>query len=231
MVANPAKDTITFNLLRPDAEFLYQLAVPFTSILPASAPPKDSGIKPIPGTGPYYFSKYDPSHELVMSRNPHFKVWSQLAQPQGYPDTIVTTFGLTSESEVTAIENGQADWMYDAVPSDRLSELSTKYAKQVQVDPVAGVFYVPMNTNLAAVQQQARAPGRQLGDRSEPARQAVWRHIARSTGLHDPAARLPGTRRLLPVHEGRRHDLEGARPREGQGARASSPAPPASRSR
>jgi peptide/nickel transport system substrate-binding protein len=149
VVANPAKNTITFNLLRPDAEFLFQLAVPFTSILPASAPPKDSGIKPIPGTGPYYFSKYDPTHELVMSRNPHFKVWSELAQPQGYPDTIRTTFGLTSESEVTAIENGQADWMYDAVPSDRLSELSTKYAKQVQVDPVAGVFYVPMNTNLA----------------------------------------------------------------------------------
>ena len=140
VVGDPAKNTITFNLVHPDAEFLFQLAVPFTSILPASAPPKDSGIKPIPGTGPYSFTKYDPSHELVMSRNPHFKVWSASAQPQGYPDVIRSTFGQTSENEVTAIENGQADWMYDAVPSDRLTELSTKYASQIHVDPVAGVF-------------------------------------------------------------------------------------------
>jgi peptide/nickel transport system substrate-binding protein len=149
VVTNPSKGTVTFNLTSPDAEFLDQLTVPFASILPATAPPHDAGVTPIPGTGPYHFSKYDPNHELVMVRNPYFKVWSALAQPQGYPDEIITTFGLTSESEVTAIENGQADWMYDAVPSDRLAQISTQYANQVHVNPVAGVFYLAMNTNLA----------------------------------------------------------------------------------
>jgi peptide/nickel transport system substrate-binding protein len=148
VVINQAQDSVTFNLVHPDAEFLFQLAVPFTSILPATAPPKDSNSKPIPGTGPYEFSKYDPNHELVMVRNKHFKVWSALAQPQGYPDEILTTFGLTSDNEVTAIENGQADWMYDAIPGDRLNELATKYPSQLHINPVAGTFYIPMNVNI-----------------------------------------------------------------------------------
>jgi len=31
----------------------------------------------------------------VMTRNPHFKKWSALAQPKGYPDQIDYRFGLT----------------------------------------------------------------------------------------------------------------------------------------
>ena len=55
-------------------------------------------------------------------------------QPQGYPDEIDQTFGLTVEAEVTAVENGQADWVFDPPPADRLNEIGTKYAKQVHVN-------------------------------------------------------------------------------------------------
>ena len=72
--------------MAPDPEFLDQLAVPFGSILPADAPSKDAGTTPIPGTGAYEFSSYDPNHALVMIRNPYFKVWSAAAEPQGYPE-------------------------------------------------------------------------------------------------------------------------------------------------
>ncbi len=56
-------------------------------------------------------------------RNPYFRVWSEEAQPDGYPDRIDYEFGLEDEAEVTAVENGQADWMFDTPPADRLGEL------------------------------------------------------------------------------------------------------------
>ncbi|HST15742.1 MAG TPA: ABC transporter substrate-binding protein [Gaiellaceae bacterium] len=141
-------NTVTINLTAPDAEFKYKLAVPHASILPASAPPNDAGSAPIPGTGAYYFSSYDSNKLLVMKRNPYFHVWSQLAQPDGYPDQITQSFGLTVEAQVTAVENGQADWGYDFPPADRLNELGTKYAAQTHLTPLTAFWYAPMNVNI-----------------------------------------------------------------------------------
>jgi len=149
VVVDPATNKIVFNLTAPDAEFLDQMAVPFAAILPASAPTKDAGDTPIPGTGAYYFASYNPNTMLVMKHNPYFKVWSAAAQPQGYPDTIEQIFGGTPESEVTSVENGQADWVFDPIPADRLQVLSTKYANQVHVHTLTANWYAPMNTNLA----------------------------------------------------------------------------------
>jgi peptide/nickel transport system substrate-binding protein len=141
--------TVTINLIAPDSEFKYRLAVPHASIVPADSPPRDAGTKPIPGTGAYYFSSFDPNKQLVMKRNPYFKEWSRAAQPAGYPDEIIQTYGLTVEAQITAIENGQADWTLEAPPADRLGEMGSKYASQVHIEPLTAFWYAPMNTNLA----------------------------------------------------------------------------------
>ncbi|MGI8699835.1 MAG: ABC transporter substrate-binding protein [Nocardioidaceae bacterium] len=149
VIGDAQANTVTINLVQPDPELPFKLAVPHASILPASAPPKDAGTTPIPTTGPYMFSSYDPNHELTMVRNPYFKEWSHDAQPQGYPDEITETFGLTVEAEVTAVENGQADWVFDPPPADRLNEIGTKYADQAHVNPLTAFWYLAMNTNIA----------------------------------------------------------------------------------
>ncbi len=149
VVVNAATNSVVFNLIAPDAEFLDQLAVPFGSIIPANTPPKDQGDTPVPGTGAYYFASYNPNSALVMKRNPYFKVWSAAAQPQGYPNEIEMTFGLPVESEVTAVENGSADWVFDPIPADRLASISTTYASQVHVHSLTADWYAPMNVNIA----------------------------------------------------------------------------------
>lgn len=149
VVADEAAGTITINLTRPDAEFLDKLALPHASILPADAPTQDAGTAPIPGTGAYMISAYDPNTGMTMSRNPNFKVWSEEAQPDGYPDVIQYDFGLTDEAEVNAVMNGEADWMFDQPPTDRLAEIGSKYQDQVFLTPLTAWWYAPMNTNLA----------------------------------------------------------------------------------
>jgi peptide/nickel transport system substrate-binding protein len=148
VIGNAKTNTVTINLTAPDSEFKDRLAVPHASILPANSPPNDAGTKPLPGTGAYYFASYDPNKALVMKRNPYFKEWSHDAQPDGYPDQIIQSYGLTVEAQVTAVENGQADWTYENVPADRLNELGTKYASQVHVNPLTAFWYLPMNVNL-----------------------------------------------------------------------------------
>ena len=149
VVVNASTNSVVVHLIKSDSEFLDQLAVPFGSILPASTPGKDQGDVPIPGTGAYTFSKYNPTTGLTMVRNKYFKVWSAAAQPKGYPDTIEETFGQTVESEVTSVENNQANWIFDPLPTDRLQQISTKYASQLHVNPLTADWYVPMNVNLA----------------------------------------------------------------------------------
>lgn len=147
--ADEGAGTVTIRLSQPDPELLYKLAVPHAVILPADAPAEDSGTQPIPGTGAYMIASYDPNASLKLVRNPHFKVWSEEAQPDGYPDEIVYDFGLTDEAEVTAVQNGEADWMFDQPPTDRLAELGTKYQDQVHINPLTAMWYAPMNTNIA----------------------------------------------------------------------------------
>jgi peptide/nickel transport system substrate-binding protein len=149
VVGDEAAGTVTINLTRPDAEFFDKLALPHAAILPADTPATDAGTTPIPGTGAYTISAYDPNTGMTMTRNPHFKVWSEDAQPDGYPDVIQYDFGLTDEAEVTAVQNGEADWMFDQPPTDRLGEIGTTYKDQVYITPLTAWWYAPMNTNLA----------------------------------------------------------------------------------
>ena len=147
VVADDAAGTVTFHLTMGDPEFFDKLAVPFAFILPTGTPNKEVQIPP-PGTGPYKFVEYNPNKEIKLVRNTNFKEWSKDAQPNGNPDVIVQKFGLSAEAEVTHVENGQADWMFDNPPADRLNEISTKYADQVHVNPLTAVWYFAFNVRV-----------------------------------------------------------------------------------
>ncbi|MFF3665049.1 ABC transporter substrate-binding protein [Microtetraspora malaysiensis] len=149
VVADAAASTVTVNLVAADSEFLQKLALPHAAVLPKGTPDKDQGTTPIPGTGPYKVESYNPNKQMKLVRNPNFTEWSRDAQPQGYPDEIDYNYGLTPEGAVTAVQNGQADWIFDPLPADRLTEIGTTYAEQAHVNPLAAFWYIPVNVNLA----------------------------------------------------------------------------------
>ncbi|MDX6546523.1 MAG: peptide/nickel transport system substrate-binding protein [Gaiellales bacterium] len=167
VVADDAAGTVTFNLTAPDPEFLYKLSLPFAFAVPGNTSLKDLGNNPPPGTGPYMWKSYDPQHEAVLVRNPFFKVWNAGTQPDGMADEIDYKFGLTVEAEVTQVENGQADWVFDPPPSDRLNELSTQYSNQVHVNPLTAEYYFALNVNIPPFNnQKARQAINFAADRS-----------------------------------------------------------------
>lgn len=149
VVADDAANTVTFHLTRADSEFFEKLAMPFADIIPADTLPEDLGTTAAPATGPYMITSNDPQKGMVLKRNPYFKEWNVAAQPQGYADEIVYSFGTNPADEVTAIQNGYQDWMFDMPPADRLPELATKFQKQTHIEPLFGMYYAPMNVNIA----------------------------------------------------------------------------------
>jgi peptide/nickel transport system substrate-binding protein len=149
VVADDKNYTLTIHLTKPDPEFIDALALPFAYVVPASTQSTNTGNNVPPGTGPYMWKSYNPNSAAVLVRNPYFHVWNPLAQPAGYPNEIIEKFGQTVSDEVTAVENGQADEVYDGdtIPADRLNELnSPQYAKRVHINPLTADWYWALNT-------------------------------------------------------------------------------------
>jgi peptide/nickel transport system substrate-binding protein len=153
-----ATGSVTFNLTKPDPDFLYKLSLPTASVLPTGAPvpsgpPAGSGAisEPvIPGTGPYRVQSFAPNRRLVLERNPMFRVYSSDAQPAGYPDRIVAQIvdGADPKQLQTAladVQNGRSDWVTDLSPTE-IQRLAITAAGQLHSTPFGGVSYLMLNT-------------------------------------------------------------------------------------
>ena len=150
VVVDPASNTVTFHLTAPDPEFLDKLTLPFADALPAKTTPLRPVTTALPSTGPYMFTHYRKQRSAVLVRNPHFHVWSEAAQPQGFPNRIVLDAAVSLDAATTAIEQGKADVMVGfGPPPNRLEEVETRYASQVHVHPYSAVEYVFLNTRRA----------------------------------------------------------------------------------
>jgi YVTN family beta-propeller protein len=148
IVADDGARTVTFHLRAPDPDFLYKLALPFADAVPATTPTGDVGTHPVPATGPYVIAKYRRGRFLELVRNPRFRVWSQDAQPNGYPATIVWKLGLASVAQVRAVERGSSDVAFSGVPPSLVGEVETQYASEVHQSPLPRTTYLFLNTRV-----------------------------------------------------------------------------------
>jgi peptide/nickel transport system substrate-binding protein len=149
VTGDAATNTITFHLITPDADFLDKLAVPHATILPADTPERDLTTSAPPGTGPYMIAQFNPASRMTMVRNPYFKEWNHDAQPDGYPDVIQYSYGQAPAADVSAIERGEADWMFEPPPAGEVARLAAKYPKQVHINALAAIWYAPFNVTIA----------------------------------------------------------------------------------
>jgi YVTN family beta-propeller protein len=149
IVTNDGADTVTFHLAYADPEFLERLALVWAVAVPAGTPDHDIGRHPLPATGPYEIASYSPAHQVTLVRNHYFHEWSHAARPDGYPDRIVWRIGASPSAEVTAVEQGRADYSLDAPPPDRLGEVQTRFASQLHPNPNDVTAALFLNTRVA----------------------------------------------------------------------------------
>jgi YVTN family beta-propeller protein len=143
--------TITIRLTEPDPEFLYKLALPLASLVPATTPLRAATGRPIPGTGPYRLASFRPGREIRLVRNEHFHVWSAEARPDGYPDEIRFHQNDDAAARLTAVEKGTADWVSlgsPELPPERQRGVLTRYADRLHIDPLPQTNWWFLNTRV-----------------------------------------------------------------------------------
>ncbi len=195
-----AAGTITFHLTEPDPSFIYKLTLPMAYPMPAGTPSADTRTSPVPATGPYMIDQYVEGKQLVLVPNPQFHEWYAPAQPQGYPDRIVVTLGLSPSEQLAEVERGRADWMTDwqGLTSGDIETLVTQYAGQVHTYPQKWTYWVALNSSMPPFNDpRARKAVNYALDRSRVVDEFGGPQRARATCQFLPP-NLPGYRPYCP---------------------------------
>ena len=146
IVTDDAKRTIKITLSEPRGAFLYELAIPFASVVPGDTPAKNMTKDPPPGTGCYMFKNVEINRSYELVRNPNFSPSLKgTAVDQCNPDSVSLTVDSQTSSQVTKIIRGDSDFMIDNPPPDRVAELKNKYKDRYEQFPTNSTFYFFMN--------------------------------------------------------------------------------------
>jgi peptide/nickel transport system substrate-binding protein len=134
--------TVIFHLTRPTPDFLHELALPGAVAVPQDTPVDLPASTLLPATGPYQIRSqtgmFDPASghpRLELVRNPHFRVWSPAAQPDGYPDRVVLETGYTDNQAVERVTDGRADLLWFGATLTDLDKLRTRHGSQLHTAP------------------------------------------------------------------------------------------------
>jgi peptide/nickel transport system substrate-binding protein len=149
VVDDPTR-TILIHLVAPQADFANVLASEFAAPVPASAPPADTSLHPLPSTGPYRITSYQPRSRIVEERNPYFKAWRFHGNvPAGNPDRVTWDIVPSAAVALRRVLSGQDDWMsYYQIPSSRLSSIERKHASRLKTFTPPDLVYFFMNTRV-----------------------------------------------------------------------------------
>lgn len=151
IVVDDAAGTIEFQLERPDATFLYALALPFAYAVPTGTPTKDMSNKGfVPATGPYMFKEYVPQRRIVLERNPNYEKWGEHAGSANV-DGMTIQLGVNPENAVTQIMRGKLDYTFDAIPRSKLPSLlkNPEWKDRIHISEDATTSYIFMNYRSA----------------------------------------------------------------------------------
>lgn len=114
----PNSSTLVFNLSQPAGDFIYMLAMPFTSARPAEYDKYVPDSLPLRlhtiSDGPYQITSYTPNKSMVMQKNPAWKQSTDSIRHQ-YVNSITMTMGVTSAATQLADMQAGKTGTYDLV--------------------------------------------------------------------------------------------------------------------
>ena len=211
IVVDNATRSIVIHLKKPQADFSNVLASEFAAPVPADAPAADTTLHPLPATGPYQITSYQPRSRIVEERNPHFQAWRfHGAVPAGNPDRVTWDIVPNASVALHRVLTGKDDWMsYYQIPSKRLDAVIRKHRSRLTHLHAAQPHVLLHEHAGAAVHQPEGAAGGELRDLAPLARAA-----RRRAGPHEREHSAAGLL-LVPVAQ----PLP-ARPAQGDPARA-----------
>jgi peptide/nickel transport system substrate-binding protein len=113
---------LRIRLRTPSGDLLTRLALSFACPVPLDFPVDPGGVDLQVASGPYKIATHIPDKLLVLVRNPYYRG----TRPQRL-DRVVVSFGGDLDSDIRAVENGQADVLGIEIPRDVRDVLAQRY--------------------------------------------------------------------------------------------------------
>jgi len=135
------ESSVTFHLARPDPDLPFKVALPFSFPVPEAIPVEDQGLDVVPATGPYMIAEAD-AHGIELVRNPAFREWSALAQPDGFVDEISFTLNEGVGTAFDRLVAGELDWMIDPPRAEDIASLQVQHPDQLVLFPNPFTIFV-----------------------------------------------------------------------------------------
>jgi peptide/nickel transport system substrate-binding protein len=150
-ISTPNSSTISFTLMAPASDFLYMMAMPFTSARPVeydSYVPNSLQLDTHTiSDGPYQISSYIPGKSITLVRDP---AWKQSTDPlrHDYVAQIVDTIGVTSaQTQLSDMQAGTQDLPSDTpLNPSSIPSLEASHASNFHIWPWSSTFpYIVFN--------------------------------------------------------------------------------------
>jgi peptide/nickel transport system substrate-binding protein len=151
ITVDDATGTIVIHLKAPQSDFSNALASEFAAPVPADSPAADTSLDPLPSTGPYEITSYQPRSQILEQRNPKFQAWRfQGAVPTGNPDRVTWDIVPNASVALHRVLTGKDDWMsYYQVPGKRLPAVEQKHKTRLRTFTPPNLMYFFMNTQVS----------------------------------------------------------------------------------
>lgn len=145
-----ATGEIAIRLVAPRGTFVNELGMPFVALVPAGTPAEDQTPNPPPATGPYAIVDSDPGRGWSYERNPQWERNNADLMPDlpgGHVDRIEAEVVRNQATQVNDVEQGDTNWMFDALPADRVAEVRARYeGTQYREESSISTYFFWMNT-------------------------------------------------------------------------------------
>jgi peptide/nickel transport system substrate-binding protein len=137
---------LRIELSRPSGDLTTRLALPFACPVPLGFPIDRAGVDLTVGSGPYYVGQDVPGKLLVLERNRYYR-----GSLPHRVSKIVVNFGGDLDSDIRAVEQGQADMLGSEIPADVREALARRYGvDRRQLFRLRGIFTVALVLNTSS---------------------------------------------------------------------------------
>jgi peptide/nickel transport system substrate-binding protein len=122
-----------------------RLALPFACPVPLGLPKDPAGVDSMVGSGPYYFSDYDPGRRLTFERNPYYRG----SRPRMVDRVVLRNAG-DLDTNIRAVAEARAEVLGSEIPREMREEIARRYGvnkRQYFQTPGASIRTIVLNTS------------------------------------------------------------------------------------
>ena len=143
---------ISITLVKPAADFLSRIAMPFFCAVPENTPINANGVLAPAAAGPYYIKSRTPSRQIVLAKNPNYG-----GDRKASLDGMIFSVGAPATASLLDVKSDATDWIADGLPPTAHQELARDYGPTSQaakdgdqryfVNPSLSFRYLALNTS------------------------------------------------------------------------------------